>query len=174
MSAVLVAYASAHGSTEEIASRIACRLTDGDIHADLSPVTDVRDITGYDAVVLGSAIHDQRWLPEAMDLVDRCRTELTAKPLWAFSVGMPGALARPLRRLAMREEAKVRELAVESLRPRDHRLFSGVIRAEHFPPVGRIVLRLVGGRFGDFRDWPEIDRWIDEIAATLHGDRAVP
>jgi len=174
MPSVLVAYASAHGSTQEIASRIACRLAEGDVRADLSPMAEVRDLTGYDAVVLGSAIHDQRWLPEAMALVDRCRAELAAKPLWAFSVGMPGALARPLRSLAMREEAKIRQLAVESLHPRGHRLFTGVVRAEHFPPISRVVLRLAGGRFGDFRDWPEIDRWIDEIAAALHADKALP
>lgn len=169
MVAVLVAYASAHGSTEEIASRIAVRLG-----VDLAAMRDVRDIGRYDAVVLGSAIHDQQWLPDAVAFVNRFRFDLMSKSLWAFSVGLPGALHGPLRPFAMREEAKIRALAVESLHPRDHRLFTGVVRAEHFPALSRVLFRAVGGRFGDFRDWPEIDRWTDEIAEALHGHRVTP
>jgi len=87
---------------------------------------------------------------------------------------MPGALARPLRSLGMREEATIRAADVEPLRPRDHRLFTGVVRAEHFPPFSRVVMRLMGGRFGDFRDWAAIDGWTDEIAAALHGNKVGP
>jgi len=174
MVSVLVGYATAHGSTREIADRIADRLAADDVKVELRPMTDVREVEGYDAVVLGSAVHDQRWLPEAAAFADRLRSELVAKPLWAFSVGMPGALARPLRSLGMREEAKIRAADVEPLGPRDHRLFTGVVRAEHFPRFGRVVLRLMGGRFGDFRDWAAIDRWTDEIAAALHDDKVGP
>ncbi|MFC0432031.1 flavodoxin domain-containing protein [Kutzneria buriramensis] len=169
MVSVLVGYASAHGSTEEIAGRIADRLAVDDIHVDLRRMTDVREIGGYDAVVLGSAVHNQRWLPEAAAAVKRLRSELLDKPLWAFSVGMPGALPRALRSLAMREEAEIRGLDLESLHPRDHHLFTGVIRPEHLPLFGRVVMRVMGVRFGDFRDWAEIDRWTDEVAAALHG-----
>ncbi|QUQ64078.1 flavodoxin domain-containing protein [Kutzneria sp. CA-103260] len=174
MAAVLVAYASAHGSTEEIASRIAVRLAAGDADVDLSRTTELRDVGRYDAVVLGSAIHDQQWLPEAVAFTTRFRLDLSSKSLWAFSVGLPDTLPGPLRPFAMREEAKIRALAVESLHPRGHRLFSGVVRTEHFPPLSRVLFRAVGGRFGDFRDWEEIDRWTDDIAAALHGDRVTP
>lgn len=169
MAAVLVAYASAHGSTEEIASRIAMRLG-----VDLAAMADVRSLDRYDAVVLGSAIHDQQWLPDAVAFVNRFRLDLMSKSLWAFSVGLPGALHGPLRPFAMREEAKIRAIAVESLHPRDHRLFTGVVRAEHFPALSRVLFRAVGGRFGDFRDWAEIDRWTDEVSTALQGNRVVP
>lgn len=174
MTAVLVTYASAHGSTEEIAGRIAIRLAVDDTEVDLVPVADVREVVHYDAVVVGSAIHDQQWLPEAMAFVERFRFDLMGRPLWAFSVGLPGALRGPLRPFAMREEARVRALAVESLRPRHHRLFTGVVRAEHFPLLSRVLFRLVGGRFGDFRDRAQIDGWTDDIAATLRGHRVAP
>jgi len=169
MVSVLVGYATAHGSTREIADRIADRLAADDVKVELRPMTDVRAVEGYDAVVLGSAVHDQRWLPEAAAFADRLRSELVAKPLWAFSVGMPGAMPRAPRSIAMREEAEIREVDVESLRPRDHHLFTGVIRPEHLPLFGRVVMRVMGVRFGDFRDWAEIDRWADDISAALHG-----
>jgi hypothetical protein len=42
-----------------------------------------------------------------------------------------------------------------------------VVRPDQFPKLSRVVLRLMGGRYGDFRDWVEIDRWADQIAADL-------
>ena len=173
MASVLVGYASAHGSTEEIADRIAARLG-AELNVDLRRMAEVGAIDGYDAVVLGSAIHDQQWLPDAVTFVNRFRLELTGRPLWAFSVGLPGALRGPLRPLAMKEEAKIRAIAVESLHPRDHHLFTGVVRTEHFPLLSRVLFRAVGGRFGDFRDWAEIDRWTDDVAAALHGHEVAP
>jgi menaquinone-dependent protoporphyrinogen oxidase len=169
MVSVLVGYASAHRCTEEIAGRIADRLAVDDIRVDLRRMADVREIDRYDAVVLGSAVHNQRWLPEATAAAERLRPALLTKPLWAFSVGMPGAMPRALRSIAMREEAEIREVDLESLRPRDHHLFTGVIRPEHLPLFGRVVMRVMGVRFGDFRDWAEIDRWADDISAALHG-----
>ncbi|MGH4011856.1 MAG: flavodoxin domain-containing protein [Pseudonocardiaceae bacterium] len=54
----------------------------------------VRDLCRYDAVVLGSAIHNQEWLPQAIRFVRRNLDALAARPVWLFSAGMPGALPR--------------------------------------------------------------------------------
>lgn len=59
---VLVAAASRHGSTAEIAERLSEVLRetlaehDPDAVVDLAPVAAVRDLKGYDAVVVGSAL----------------------------------------------------------------------------------------------------------------------
>ncbi|MEU6378750.1 hypothetical protein [Streptomyces sp. NPDC046909] len=50
---------------------------------------------------------------------------------------------------------------------RDHRLFSGVVAPAQLPLAGRLLFRLMGGRFGDHRDWATIDGWADTIAAEL-------
>lgn len=50
---------------------------------------------------------------------------------------------------------------------RSHALFSGVIRAYQLPLGGRIRFRLLGGRYGDFRDWAAVDGWTAGIAAEL-------
>ena len=88
-------------------------------------------------------------------------------PVWLFSVGMPGALARPLRKAAMREGPKALAPYEAAVRPRDTHLFSGVVRKEHFPAGSRAVMRMMGGRYGDFRDWPEIDAWAETISSGL-------
>jgi menaquinone-dependent protoporphyrinogen oxidase len=55
---ILVAHASAHGSTAEIARRIADVLRDEGSSVDVGPMEQQDGLGDYDAVVLGSAIHD--------------------------------------------------------------------------------------------------------------------
>lgn len=164
---VLVAYASEHGSTRGVAERVGTRLREHGHDTDVRTVDDALDPAGYGAIVLGSAVHDQRWLPAAREFAGRYATVLAARPLWLFSVGMPGALRGAWRRLAAQEEPKVIAEFRDAVRPRGHRLFSGAIRPEHIPLRGRILFRLAGGRFGDHRDWPAIEAWADTIAADL-------
>ena len=62
---VLVAYASEHGSTGGVAKRIAARLGEREAHVEVRPVIDVDGVGGYHAVVLGSGLYHQRWIPRA-------------------------------------------------------------------------------------------------------------
>jgi menaquinone-dependent protoporphyrinogen oxidase len=164
---VLVGYASEHGSTRDIAQRMAARLSEGERRVEVLSLDRVRDLGRYEAVVLGSAIHDQEWLPLATRFVRRNLDTLAARPVWLFSVGMPGALPVPLRKLAMKEESKVIADFRDAIVPRDHHLFSGVIDRDQLSFVGRLLFRALGGRYGDFRDWTEVDAWAENIAHQL-------
>lgn len=134
----------------------------------------VESLSEYDAIVLGSAIHGQAWLPEATGFVDGNAVALAGRPVWLFSVGMPAALPRVMRRWAMREGPKALKDITARIHPQGQRLFSGVIRPEHLPAVSRIILRLMGARFGDYRDWPEIDSWANQIASRLRAASEAP
>src|SRR5688572_13307597 len=76
---VLVGYASAQGSTAEVARRIGSVIETGGMSVDVLPIKDVASLVDYDAVVLGSAIHTQSWLPEATDFMQTHATELSAR-----------------------------------------------------------------------------------------------
>lgn len=165
---VLVAYATAHGSTREIAEHIAARLRDGSAHVECRAVTDVGRIDQYDAVVIGSAIHSQAWLPEARAFAHRHVATLAMRPVWLFSVGMPGAIPRPFQRWATLEGPKVLAEVAPGIGPRGEHLFTGVARPEDFPRTSRVCMAIARIRLGDLRDWDEIDAWADEIAAELH------
>ncbi|MFI6845265.1 flavodoxin domain-containing protein [Kitasatospora sp. NPDC050467] len=167
MMTVLVGYASAHGSTREIAERIGIRLTESGVSADVRPLGDRTTASGYSAFVLGSAVHSRRWLPEAAAFLERHRDTLAHGRVWAFSVGMPAALRGPWRRFAGREEGIVRETFGPLPGLCEHRLFSGVVTREQLGRVGTLALRLLGGRTGDYRDWAAIDAWAAEIAGEL-------
>jgi menaquinone-dependent protoporphyrinogen oxidase len=87
---VLVAYATAHGSTRGIADRIVDRLQSRGVDSLTRPAADVHDISRYAAVVLGSAIHGGRWLPSARQFADRNAALLRERPVWLFSVSTLG------------------------------------------------------------------------------------
>jgi menaquinone-dependent protoporphyrinogen oxidase len=165
---ILVVYASADGSTAEIARRIAQRLRERGHEVSDQPVGSAGSLHDIDAIVLGSAVHDRQWLDEATNFVNTNRQAVSSRPFWTFSVGMPGALPKAVRKIARTEEdAIINQLG--DLRPRGHQLFSGVVKPSQFPLASRIFLHLVGGRYGDFRDWPAIDAWALEIADQLDG-----
>jgi menaquinone-dependent protoporphyrinogen oxidase len=83
---------------------------------------------------------------------------------------MTDALAGPLRARAQKgEEAKIAADIGDGVRPHGHRLFSGVVQPDDLPARGRFMFRAMGGHYGDFRDWDEIDAWAGEIAQDLQG-----
>lgn len=167
---VLVAYASEHGSTREVAELIGRVLTDRGLRVRVRSVGSADGPDGpdrYDAFVIGSAVHDQRWLPPAVDFVRRHAATLASRPVWLFSVGMPGALRWPLSRFATAEEPRLPTQFQDVIRPVAHRLFSGVIAAGHLPWTGRLAFRAIGGRYGDYRNRLEIEAWAGRIAADL-------
>lgn len=177
---VFVGYATAHGSTEGIAQRIAARLRAQGLMVDVLPMGGVAELSSYDAAVLGSAIHGGRWLPEGHDFLEREVAALRALPVWLFSVSTVGdeesmfrpAVAGRLRR--MRKETTELAGFRTSIGPREHRNFAGAIRRADWPATGRAFFRAMGGRYGDHRNWAAVDGWAERIAQALaggeHGD----
>lgn len=171
MAAVLVAYASRHGSTRGVAERIADRLRERGLEVELRPVGEAGDVAAHGAVVFGSPVYDQAWPPEGRAFVRDNAAALAARPVWLFSVGTIGDTTRLIGRLATREPHGIGRVRRE-IGPRGYRVFAGVIDRDRWPGPSRLLYRALGGRFGDNRDWPEIDAWADEIARTLRGPGA--
>src|SRR4051812_36542005 len=102
---VFVGYATVNGSTREIAERIAARLAADGVTAQVGAIGSMT--AGSDAYVLGSAVHNQAWLPEASAALALHGHDLAGHPVWLFSVGMPAALRGPWKRFALKEEAQL-------------------------------------------------------------------
>ncbi|MCU1433941.1 MAG: flavodoxin [Pseudarthrobacter sp.] len=165
---VLVAYASGLGSTAEIAQHMASRLAAAVDAVECRSVEEVESVSGYEAVIVGSAIHNQAWLSPAAAFFNRLAPELATRPVWAFSVGMADALPKPFRKRAAALQLKrVGELLPPDVPLRGHVIFSGVYQSDQMPAPLRIVFRLAGGRFGDLRNWADVNAWTDHIAADL-------
>jgi menaquinone-dependent protoporphyrinogen oxidase len=176
---VLVAYATRHGATTAIAERIAQTLTANGVPAEALPVGDPRDLTAYDAVVLGSATYAAHWLKDATRFARRHQDELAARPVWLFSSGPLGTDLVDDQGRDVRETSRPKEFdkLTELLGVRGERVFFGAYDAEA-APIGmmeRTIRHLPASKSmlpsGDFRDWETIESWAGEIAAEL---RATP
>jgi menaquinone-dependent protoporphyrinogen oxidase len=67
----------------------------------------------------------------------------------------------------MKKEPRGIAALEETIRPRDYRVFAGVIDRHQWPFLSRLFFYTFGGRFGDNRDWADIDAWAEGIAGTL-------
>ncbi len=166
---ILVTYASALGSTAQVADAIGRTLGEGGLAVDVQRMQDVRDLTPYQAVVAGSAIHDQQWLPEARQFVQTHRTVLASKPFAAFLVCMTLAI----RNAQYREIVATWLEPVRTLvRPVSEGLFAGVLDLSQIPSFGdRLKFRFsvmlgVWGE-GDHRDWNAIRDWTESLRPLL-------
>jgi menaquinone-dependent protoporphyrinogen oxidase len=157
---VLVAYASKYGSTREIAEAIAVVLVDAGLAVDVLAAGDIRDISMYDAVVLGSALYSAHWRRDANRFVRRHLDELQVRPVWLFSSG-------PLDHSAEHADIPLTEHVVRDVAPigaRGHRTFGGRL----LPGTpGMDEALLATHHVGDFRDWDAIGAWAREIADAL-------
>jgi menaquinone-dependent protoporphyrinogen oxidase len=167
---VLVAYASRHGSTRGVAERIGAALAGQGFAVDVLPVEQAVDLQRYEAVVLGSPVYNQRWLPEAEAWLRAGRSVLAGRPVWLFSVGSFGDRRRIFGALVRREPSNVGELR-DAVRSRGYRVFAGVVERHQWPLPARIFFHAFGGRFGDSRDWQAIDAWGQGIAEALAASR---
>ncbi|MDK3255641.1 flavodoxin domain-containing protein [Blastococcus capsensis] len=168
---VLVAFASRHGATREIAAAVVRGLLRSDagrragLSAVLAPVQQRPDPAGFDAVVLGSAVYAGRWLEPAWRYVGAVAPELRSRPTWLFSSGLDVGPA------GTRHDVDDVRWIREAIGARDHRVFGGRLDRRLLSAAERQVWSRPAG---DFRDWESVRSSSEGIAAHLAGPPPVP
>jgi menaquinone-dependent protoporphyrinogen oxidase len=161
---ILVAYASKCGSTSHVASAIAHALADDGVTVDVVPIVDAPEVSGYDAVIVGSAIREGAWLPEAVSFVKANKEELEKVPTAFFTVSMTMREDTPENRATVAGYvAPVREI----LRPVSEGMFAGALDYAKLPPAMRDLLKARRMPEGDFRDWNAIRDWAESLRPNL-------
>lgn len=162
MKRVLVAYASRHGSTGDIADAIGAVVADGGLGVAVRKMGEVVTVAAYDALVLGSAVYLDDWLPEAHDFVRRNLEDIVVRPTWLFSSGPVGTVpAVPFGGESLLTETEAR----------DHHLFGGKLERSGLSVGERFVARMLRVPAQDDRDWAIVAAWATAIARSLE---AVP
>jgi menaquinone-dependent protoporphyrinogen oxidase len=167
---ILVTYATRLGSTAGVANIIGRTLIENGLRVEVRPMDDVKDVEPYRAVIVGSAIRDKKWLPEAMQFVQTHRATLAQKPFAAFLVCMTLAIKNGMYREAVGEWLEpVRRL----VQPMSEGLFAGVLDIEKVPSFrDRMMFRVsvASGVWseGDHRDWNAICAWANDLPSKLH------
>lgn len=161
---VLVTYASTHGSTQEIAEVVAEVLHERGLSVDLQPVRTVKDLTKYNAVVLGAPMYMFRLHSDAKRFLTKHRNVLeNVVPVSIFSGG-------PMEEGKEEQWDEVRVQLEKEL--------------AKFPWLKPASIEIVGGRFDptnlrfpwkfipalkqmpptDLRDWVAIRAWAGGLA----------
>jgi menaquinone-dependent protoporphyrinogen oxidase len=166
---ILVTYATRAGATAGVADAIAKVLTERGAQVDVRPMGEVERVEDYAAVVAGSAIQGQRWLPEAMRFVEVHRDALSRRPFAAFLVCMTLAIpGRDFRTGVAEWMAPVRRLVM----PVSEGLFAGALDLSKVPSRHdrlkfRLSILLGVWSEGDHRDWLAIRQWAESIHPLL-------
>lgn len=158
---ILVAYATGTGSTGEVAEAIAGVLRDEQVRVAVLRVQDVPGVSDYSAVVLGSSIRGGRWLPEAIDFLEKFAGVLTTRPVAYFTTCLTMVEDTPENRRIVREYLDPVLALAPKIEPVGLGLFAGSLN----PAMKAIVPG--GGPYGDFRNWELIREWAGQIKPHL-------
>ncbi|MBF6593740.1 MAG: flavodoxin domain-containing protein [Thermaceae bacterium] len=162
---ILIAYATHTGTTREIAEVLDKLFREKGASVEVRDLEAIRDLSLYRAVVLGSSIRYNEWLPEAVDFVRQHQDQLRSKPLFYFSLSMTMQQDTPAHVQDSLEFLRpVRELA----EPLDIGLFAGQLDPAELTQVAREIVQERGFPVGDWRDWAAIQAWGERVWSLLN------
>lgn len=170
---ILITYASRTGSTKGVAETIAQSFTSRGIPVRLLPMHEVTDLSGYKAVIAGSAIQDKKWLPEAIQFLAKNRTQLNSIPVAVFLVCITLSMAKAEKYRP--EVARWLDPVRTFVTPLSEALFAGTLYLDSIPTFkDRLLYRIsiLFGYFkqGDHRDWQAIKSWATSLESLLSSD----
>lgn len=158
---VLVAVASKHGATAEIADRIGSVLTNRGHDVTVRSADQVGDVGGHEVIVFGSAVYAGRWMKPARELADRIAAADPRPAVFLFSSGPIGDPPMP------EEDPVDAAEIIEALDARGHRVFAGKLDKAGLNFGERAIVAALRAPEGDFRDWDTIAAWAGEIADAI-------
>ena len=194
MSKVLIAYSSNAGSTVEVAAALTEVLTRAGHSADIHPFTEVINLQGYDAVVVGAPMIFG-WHQPARRFVRRFQSELALKKVAYFACAMrltlvPGTVLPPIpltldpnlvTELAQAGSLNFKErftsagnylrkmiAAAPAVKPVSVAFFNGSLDMRCLKWwQAAFVMLVVQGTPGDYRDWDFIRAWGKTLSEVL-------
>lgn len=167
---ILVAYASKHQSTAEIAKTIAQVLRQfNGLDVELESIDKVEFIAGYDAVILGSAVYKGNWRPAAANFLIGHAQELGQIPVWLFSSGPVGNGNVEDLTEGWQFPPSLRVVAY-GIKPRDIATFPGKLDLSKLNSLEESVVKEAKLPVGDYRNWNDIEEWAARIGLALKNE----
>jgi menaquinone-dependent protoporphyrinogen oxidase len=157
---ILVAYATRHGSTQEVAEAVAATLRECGLEVDIQPMRKVRTLARYNAVVLGAPLYMFRWHKDARRFLSRHHEALTERPVAIFALG-PFTSGDEEEWQGSREQLNKELAEFPWLTPIALEVFGGKFDPAklHFPY--KLFMRQVPA--SDLRDWTAIRAWAGNL-----------
>lgn len=158
---ILLAFATRFGSTQQVAETIAATLREAGLEVDLQPLQEVRTLDHYDAVVLGAAIYNARWHPDAHKFLSQHQETLRQRPVAIFALG-PLTTDNAAKRRSRRQLDKELE-KYPWLKPVALEMFVG--KYDPSKPGMGFFDRFVPA--SDRREWDVIRSWANALPTQL-------
>jgi menaquinone-dependent protoporphyrinogen oxidase len=173
---ILVVYASKHGHTAKIASRIADAARRDGAGVDLHPISEASGLTpsGYGAVVIGASIHAGKHQGEVAEWARAHAITLNGMPTGFFSVCLTAADDDTDESRSATQGYVDDFVERTGWTPTKAVTFAGALQYREYDFATRLVIRLMMKRAGhptdtsqdyDYTDWDAVDQFGRDCAA---------
>ncbi len=169
--AVLIAIGTKYGRTFKIAERISEILCQDGFQVDIRFVKDVteEDLSGYDAVILGSCIYIEHWHEDAIAFLDQYESALAAKNVAYYCVNALLGMTNIPDAAEMVDKYYIQPMYEDypEISPLDIGAFAGAINYRILLWYDWFALRMMLMPGGDWTDWEAVDDWGEKISGML-------
>ena len=163
---ILLAYATRYGSTQEVAESITAALRQAGYEVDIQPMQEVKTLENYDAVVLGAAIYNARWHPNAHQFLSQHQEALRQRPVAIFALGPLSTSVAAMQRSRRQLDKELEKYPW--LKPLTLEMFVGKI-----DPSKLGFFERLGTRASDHRNWEAIRAWANALPSQLQHDEVL-
>ncbi|WP_410766626.1 flavodoxin domain-containing protein [Haloferax sp. DFSO60] len=174
MVSILVAYGTGEGQTAKVSKHITTVLEARGHEVTSVNVTDDPDVDvePFDAVLVGSPVNNRKHRPAVVAFVERNRAALEARPNGFFQLSLASII--PLRWAREGAGKFVDDLTDRTgWHPDRVGLFAGAVAYTKYPPMERVIFKLVSAvttgdtdtsRDYEYTDWDDVSAFATEFA----------
>jgi menaquinone-dependent protoporphyrinogen oxidase len=165
---ILVTFATIHGSTQQVAEKVAATLREQGLAVDLKPAKQVRSLDPYRAVVLGAPLYMFHWHRDALNFLSKHRAALAHKPVAIFALGPINKVEKEFqdaRAMLDKELTKFTWLAPVAIE-----VMGGKLEPAEFRFPYNLIPAMNKMPASDIRDWAAIHAWASSLPAKFRLD----
>lgn len=158
---ILVAFSTIHGSTQQVAEKVAAKLREQGLEVDLQSAKQVRTVDPYRAVVLGAPLYMFHWHKDALQFLSKHRKALAQKPVAIFALGPINQVEKEFADARTMLDKELVKFAW--LKPVAIEIFGGKLDPPHFRFPYNLIPAMNKMPVSDIRDWAAIENWASEL-----------
>ena len=172
---ILITYASQFGSTAKVAESIGDYLLQKGIVIETRWIKEVKALSQYDAVIIGSPIQFDRWRSEATSFVLENEAVLANMPVAYFFTCL--VLVNPTAKAIKQAQGYADKLQALSsqVSPVTIGQFAGALNKNKMPFFYRFMFKgltaVTGIQQGDYRDWDAIRSWTNRTYSQFMAEK---